>query len=135
MIKIVKVEKNTTPVGGDVYELKLDRKIGVLFTHQSDDGLVKCLQLAATAVEQENAQRKKLHKWLKKKARETQAQVAKECVTHHHACDCREKLIQELCELYLREHQGIKALTAVFGKHEQCECEGCIKARVLAPPF
>lgn len=127
MIKIVRVGKNTTPAGGGVYELRIDGNVAVQFIHQRDDGLVKCLQLVATAVEQENARRKKLQEWIKK------GPESAVCVTHHHACDCREKLIQELCKLYLREHKEIKEFTAGFGKREQCECEGCVKARVLAP--
>lgn len=131
-LRIVEIGENTS--GDVVYELRTNRDITIRFVGCKDDNLATCLQKAAMEVEKEDLRRKKLQGFIKGHTAEgsvRETAVVGGCTTHHHACDCREKAIQELCELYLREHEKVKAFTAGFGKREQCECDGCVKARML----
>ena len=49
MIAIVNVDKNPKPSGFHEYELRINRNVIVTFTHNREDSLEKCLELAAQA--------------------------------------------------------------------------------------
>ena len=52
------------------------------------------------------------------------------CVTHHHACDCREEKVREMCE-YLRWASGV-GTTQLSGFLQAVEAAAMI-ARELYP--
>jgi hypothetical protein len=52
----------------------------------------------------------------------------KECVTHHHACDCREAKIKLVAETLLAAHD---AYVYCNGSSVSCQCEACQAAREL----
>jgi hypothetical protein len=51
MIAIVNVSKNPTPTGVQEYELRINHDVITKFTHRREEGLVRCLQKAALAVD------------------------------------------------------------------------------------
>ena len=57
--------------------------------------------------------------------------VESQCVTHHHACDCREAMIKRIAERFLHEHLELARFMAGFAKPSLCFCAGCIEARKL----
>jgi hypothetical protein len=59
--------------------------------------------------------------------------VMYKCTTHHHACECREKLMQYVCRELLNEHHAIRKFSAGFGAASICECPACKAARKLYP--
>ena len=51
MIVIVNVSKNAPAIGIQDYEVRINQTVIAKFRHKREDGLTKCLQLAAAAVE------------------------------------------------------------------------------------
>lgn len=51
MIAIVNVSTHKSHFGEHDYELRINWEVIARFTHRREDGLVKCLQLAAKAAE------------------------------------------------------------------------------------
>ena len=49
MIAIVNVDGNPRPSGEHIYELRINRELIATFTHNREEGLTKCLELAAKA--------------------------------------------------------------------------------------
>lgn len=45
------VSTHNSPFGEHDYELRINREVVARFTHRREDGLAKCLQLAAKAAE------------------------------------------------------------------------------------
>ena len=53
MIEIENVDKNRRMFGQHLYELRLNGRVVARFPHAREDGLTKCLQLAAKEAEKE----------------------------------------------------------------------------------
>ena len=51
MIAIVNVSKHSDPFGWHDYELRINSQVIAAFRHKREDGLAKCLTLAAAAAE------------------------------------------------------------------------------------
>lgn len=64
MIAIVNVGTHKSHFGEHDYELRINWEVVARFTHRREDGLVKCLQLAAKAAER--AKRERFAEWLSK---------------------------------------------------------------------
>ena len=60
MISIVNVSTHNSPLGWQDYELRINTKVIARFRHKREDGLTKCLELAAAAAERA--------KWMQAKA-------------------------------------------------------------------
>jgi len=60
MISIVNVSTHDSPFGRHDYELRINTKVIARFQHKREDGLTKCLELAAAASEKA--------KWMEAKA-------------------------------------------------------------------
>ena len=59
--------------------------------------------------------------------------MPKECTTHHHACDCREKIIRDISKYIINFHAYLLK-TASASKYKfvcECSCDICNKARTL----
>jgi hypothetical protein len=49
-----------------------------------------------------------------------------ECITHHHACDCREEKMIDICRFIVQEHYDVNKFIAGFNPNvKQCECKFC----------
>lgn len=59
MIAIVNISKHNSPFGWHDYELRINSNVIATFRHKREDGLTKCLELAAKAAEKA--------KWMKAK--------------------------------------------------------------------
>jgi len=75
MIAIINIDPNPRPFGTHLYELRINREVICIFTHKREEGLTKCLELAAKAAEHA--------KWMKAEAmlqllRQTPAQTRPE---------------------------------------------------------
>ena len=55
----------------------------------------------------------------------------KKCISHHHACDCRESKMRMICKSVLRDHAELQRFKAGFGKAKPCACEICKKIKEL----
>ena len=53
MIAIVNVSKECYPIGWHDYEVRINSNVIAKFKHKREDGLTKCLELAAQACEKE----------------------------------------------------------------------------------
>ena len=53
MIEIENIDKNRRMFGPHLYELRLHGRVVARFPHAREDGLTKCLQLAAKEAEKE----------------------------------------------------------------------------------
>ena len=53
MIEIENIDKNRRMFGPHLYELRLNGRVVARFPHEREDGLTKCLQLAAKEAEKE----------------------------------------------------------------------------------
>ncbi len=53
MIEIENIDKNRRMFGPHLYELRLNGRVVARFPHAREDGLTKCLQLAAKEAEKE----------------------------------------------------------------------------------
>lgn len=51
MIAIINTGTNPSPFGKHTYEVRINKKVICTFTHVREEGLAKCLLLAASAVE------------------------------------------------------------------------------------
>ena len=60
MIAIVNVSTHNSPFGWHDYELRINTTVIAQFRHKREDGLTKCLELAAAAAEKA--------KWMEAKA-------------------------------------------------------------------
>jgi len=60
VIAITNIDPNPRPFGTHLYELCINREVIATFTHQREEGLTKCLELAAKAAEHA--------KWMKAEA-------------------------------------------------------------------
>lgn len=47
------------------------------------------------------------------------------CVTHHFACDCREKKIKEVFAMVLEDHADMRKFLSGFRAAESCKCPVC----------
>lgn len=53
----------------------------------------------------------------------------KECVTHHHACDCREAAFAELLREVMRTHADKNS--SEYNECDKARCNWCERASVL----
>ena len=60
--------------------------------------------------------------------------MSKVCTTHHFACDCREQMIQKVCEYVLNMHKELKQFMAGLAEAKICNCNICNIARTLSFP-
>jgi len=51
MIAIVNISTHDLPIGWNEYELRINAKVIATFQHKREEGLTKCLELAAAAAE------------------------------------------------------------------------------------
>ncbi|MDP2902412.1 MAG: hypothetical protein Q8N96_04815 [Methylovulum sp.] len=51
MIAIVNISTHGFPIGWNEYELRINEKVIATFRHKREEGLTKCLELAAAAAE------------------------------------------------------------------------------------
>ena len=67
MIAIVNVSETQYPIGWHNYELRINKKVIATFTHKREEGLTKCLERAAEAVEKAKwmEAKKMLDEWVK----------------------------------------------------------------------
>ena len=56
MIAIINVSTNSSLIGWQYYEIRINEEVITYFKHKREDGLAKCLQRASEAVEKASIQ-------------------------------------------------------------------------------